>query len=212
MFKDRAEAGKKLAQKLKEELPTQSLADAIILSIPRGGVVVGGEISRFFNLPLDCLITKKIPSPGNEELAIGAVAEGGVVVWEEELCQRLGVPSDYKQEIVKKKIIELEKKQQDFKCGMPTPQMKDKVIIIIDDGVATGSTIKAAIAVVRDFGPREIIIAIPIIAQDSLEEIKSKADKVIYLETPEMFFSVGQFYENFEQISDEQVVSILNSR
>ena len=209
MFKDRTEAGKRLAQKLKEELSTQLLAESIVLSIPRGGVAIGGEISQSLGLPLDCLITKKIPSPGNEELAIGAVAEGGVVVWEEELCQRLGISSDYKQEIVKKKIIELEKKQQDFKCGRPPLQMKDKVVILTDDGVATGSTIKAAIAVVASFDPKEIIVVVPVIAQDSLEEIKEKTDKVIYLEAPEMFFSVGQFYENFEQLSDEQVINIL---
>lgn len=209
MFKDRTEAGKRLAQKVKEELSTQLLAEGIVLSIPRGGVVIGGEISQSLNLPLDCLITKKIPCPGNEELAIGAVAEGGVVIWEEELCQRLGVSPSYKQEIVKKKVLELEKKQQDFKCGRPPLQLKDKVAIITDDGVATGSTIKAAIAVVTNFDPKEIIVAVPVIAQDSLEEIKKLADRVIYLEAPEMFFSVGQFYENFEQLSDEQVVNIL---
>lgn len=209
MFKDRTEAGKKLAQKLKEELSTPLLAESIVLSIPRGGVPIGGEISQSLNLPLDCLITKKIPSPGNEELAIGAVAEGGVVIWEEELCQRLGVSPSYKQEIVRKKVLELEKKQQDFKCGRPPLQMKDKVAIITDDGVATGSTIKAAIAVVASFDPKEIIVVVPVIAQDSLEEIKKLADKVIYLEAPEMFFSVGQFYENFDQLSDEQVINIL---
>lgn len=209
MFKDRTEAGKRLAQKVKEELSTQLLAEGIVLSIPRGGVAIGGEISQSLNLPLDCLITKKIPCPENEELAIGAVAEGGVVIWEEELCQRLGVSPSYKQEIVKKKVLELEKKQQDFKCGRPPLQLKDKVAIITDDGVATGSTIKAAIAVVANFDPKEIIVAVPVIAQDSLEEIKKLADRVIYLEAPEMFFSVGQFYENFEQLSDEQVVNIL---
>lgn len=209
MFKDRTEAGKRLAQKLKEELSTQLLANSIVLSIPRGGVVIGGEISQSLDLPLDCLITKKVPSPGNEELAIGAVAEGGSVVWEEELCQRLGISSDYKQEIVKEKIIELEKKQQDFKRGRPPSQMKDKVVILADDGVATGSTIKVAIAVIASFNPKEIVVAVPVIAPDSLEEIKKLADKVIYLEAPEMFFSVGQFYENFDQLSDEQVINIL---
>lgn len=209
MFKDRAEAGARLAQKLKEELLAQPLAEAIILAIPRGGVVIGGEISKSLKLPLNCLITKKIPAPGNEELAIGAVAEGGVVVWEEELCQRLNVPVEYKQEIVKKKVEELEKKKSDFRGDRPPPELKDKIAIIVDDGVATGATIKAAVAVVRNFAPKEIVIAVPVIAKDVLPGLKTMVDKIVYLEAPEMFFSVGQFYENFEQISDEKVGKIL---
>ncbi len=169
MFKDRIEAGKKLAEKLKAELAPQKLVHALVLSIPRGGAVVGGEISRFLDVPLDCLIAKKLPAPQNEELAIGAVAEGGVVVWEEELCARLNVPVEYKKDIVKKKLIELEKKQQDFKFGSLSLQLKDKVVIITDDGIVTGATIKAAIAVVRDFCPKEIIVAVPVVARDSLE-------------------------------------------
>lgn len=212
MFKDRKEAGKKLADKLREALSSQKLKEAIVLAIPRGGVVIGGEINRSLNVPLDCLVTKKIPAPGNEELAIGAVAEGGIVIWEEELCQRLKVSLEYKREIVKKKVDELEKKKLDFKCGTPALLMKDKTVIIADDGVATGATMKAAIAVARSFDPKEVIVAVPVIAQDSLNEVKVKADKVVYLEAPEIFFSVGQFYTSFEQISDEEVVKILNGK
>ncbi len=209
MFKDRTEAGKKLAEKLKVELPPQRLLNALVLAIPRGGVIVGGEISSLLNLPLDCLITKKIPAPQSEELAIGAVAEGGVVVWEDELCKRLNVTSDYKKDIVKKKLIELEQKQHDFKCGLPSLQLKDKVVIITDDGIATGATIKAAIAVVRNFCPKEIVVAVPIITIDSLEEIKKLADELVYLNAPEVFFSLNQFYEDFNQIDDKKVTETL---
>jgi predicted phosphoribosyltransferase len=209
MFADRVVAGKKLALKLKEELPPYLIKDAVVLSIPRGGVIVGEEVSKVLGLPHHCLITKKIPAPGNEELAIGAVGEGGIVVWDEELCQRLGVNAQYRQEIVKKKVLELEKKQTDFKKGAPTLQLQGKVVILVDDGVATGATIKAAIEVIASFNPQQIIVAVPVIAKDSLEEIKAKVDKLIFLEAPEMFFSVGQFYENFEQMSDEEVRRIL---
>lgn len=209
MFKNREEAGEKLAQELKEELSSETLKDALVLGIPRGGIVVGIKVKRFLDIPFECLVTKKIPAPGEEELAIGAVAEGGVVVWEDELCQRLKVPVDYKQKIVKEKVAELEKKQKDFREEKPLPQIKDRVVIIVDDGVATGSTIKAAVAVVRSFSPKEIIVAVPVIAQDSLEDLKERADRIIYLEAPEMFFSVGQFYEKFEQLTDEQIKNYL---
>lgn len=209
MFRNRQVAGEKLAQKLKEELSAEKRNKALVLVIPRGGVIVGEAVGRTLNLPVGCLITKKIPSPDNEELAIGAVGEGGIVVWEEELCQRLGVSLEYKQEIVKKKVAELEKKTEDFKKGVSTPQLKGKVAIIVDDGVATGATMKVAIAVARNFNPEEVVVAVPVISQDSLEELKGKADKIIYLQSPEIFFSVGQFYEDFEQTSDEEVRRIL---
>lgn len=209
MFKNREEAGEKLAQKLKEKLSEEQLKKAVVMAIPRGGTIIGQKISHFLNLPLDCLITKKIPSPGNEELAIGAVGDGGAVVWENELVERMAVPLEYKQEIVKNKILELEKKKSDFCGSRPTPVLKDKVVIITDDGVATGATMKVAIAVAKSLLPKEIIVAVPVVSLDSLSDLKGLADQVIYLESPEMFFSVGQFYENFDQIPDEEVVRIL---
>lgn len=211
MFKDREEAGKKLAQNLKQELLPEDLRNSLVLAIPRGGVAIGKEISLHLELPLDVLIIKKIPAPNNEELAIGAVGEGGVVVWEQDLCERLAVCLDYKQEIVKTKVIELEKKEKDFRGDKPIPEINGKIVVITDDGIATGATIKAAIKVVRSFNPEEVIVAVPVIASDSLEEVKKIADRVIYLEAPEMFFAVGQFYQNFSQITDEEVKKILEA-
>jgi len=209
MFADRIEAGKKLTERIKEVLPGGIAGEGLILAIPRGGVPIGKEISRALNLPLDCLIIKKIPAPEKEELAIGAVGEGGVVVWEEELLSRLKVPVEYRQEIVKRKLMEFEKKENDFRGGRPIPAIQGKTVIITDDGVATGATIKAALATVRNFQPKEIIIAVPVIAQDTLMEMKQKAEKVVFLETPAMFFSVDQFYQDFRQYSDEEIVTML---
>lgn len=209
MFKNREEAGKLLADKLGAEMPPEAIEEIFLLAIPRGGVVVGGEISKILKFPIDLLITKKIPAPESEELAIGAVGEGGVVIWEEGLCRRLNVPIEYKQEIVKKKVEELEKKKSDFRGDRPPPELRDKRVIIVDDGVATGATIKAAVAVARSFAPKEIVVAVPVIAKDALLELKKTVDKIVYLEAPEMFFSVGQFYKNFEQISDEEARRIL---
>ena len=209
MYKNRSEAGEKLALQLKEELSPENIKNALVLAIPRGGVIVGKSISSFLGLPLDCLIIKKVPAPQNEELAIGAVAEGGTVVWEEDLCQRLNIPLPYKQEIVKDKAGELEKKREELCGNRPLPEIKGKTVIIADDGVNTGATIKAGIAVARSFVPAEVIVAVPVISPDSLSEIKKTADRVVYLESPEMFFSVEQFYEDFAQPSDEEVRAIL---
>lgn len=209
MFKNRFEAGEKLAKRLKGEFARQVWKETLLLAIPRGGVAVGSKISRALGCQLDILAIKKIPAPDNPELAIGAIGEGGVVVWEEELLDKLKVSREYQQAIVKEKIVELEKKNTDFRENKAIPEIGGKTVIVVDDGVATGATIKAAVKVVKNYFPREIIVAVPVIALDSLGEIKEAADKVIYLEAPEMFFSVGQFYEDFSQLSDEEVREIL---
>lgn len=210
MIKNRAEAGKLLAEKLKIEIFPEALKEAILLAIPRGGIIVGKEVGDVLNIPFDCLVTKKIPSPAEPELAIGAVAEGGTVIWEEDLCRKLNVPIEYKQEIVKTKVDELEKKKLDFRGEKPLPEIKDKRVILVDDGIATGATIKAAIKVVRSFLPKEIIVVVPVVAKDALEEIKKLADKVVYLETPEVFLSLSSFFEEFNQIPDEQIKQLLS--
>jgi len=204
MFKDRQEAGEKLAFKIQEELGKEELEKAVILGIPRGGIIIGGAMRRILQVPFFPLITKKIPSPGNEELAIGAVGEGGVVVWEEELCQRLGVTLDYRQKIVKEKIEELERKKKDFGYEGSLSVLAGKVAILTDDGVATGATMKAGIAVAASFSPKEIVVAAPVIAYEALAELKNRADKVVCLLAPEIFFSLSQFYANFTPVTDEE--------
>lgn len=210
MFKNRAEAGNLLAKKLKTELPPEVLKETVLLAIPRGGLVIGEQISKALSISLECLVTKKIPSPQEEELAIGAIGDGGVIVWEEELCRQLDVSVEYKQEIVKKKLVELEKKRNDYKRSGSYLSIKGKTVLIIDDGVATGATIKAAIKVVRNFSPKTVIVVVPVIAKESLDEIKKIADSVVYLEAPEVFLSLSEFYQEFEPVSDEEIGKILN--
>jgi len=206
MYKNREEAGQKLAEKIKDELSGEVLANALILTIPRGGIPIGSVLVKFFNIPMDSLVIKKIPAPDHEEVTIGAVAEGGTVVWNEKLVERLGVSKDYEAEVVKQKVMELDPKKDFFRGGKELLDLRGKVVFLVDDGIATGSTIKTAIAVTRSFAPKEIIVAVPVISRDSLEEIKAKADRVIFLESPEDFFGVSQFYEeSFDQLSDEQL-------
>jgi len=207
LFEDRKEAGKRLAKKLMAEAEGQ---EGIVLAIPRGGIVVGKEISQKLNFPLDVLVTKKIPAPQNPELAIGAVGEGGIVFFDENLCQNLCVTPAYKRKIIEEKKKELEDKKNFFRKGKPPLDLKDKTVILTDDGVATGATMLAAVRVVKTQKPKEIIVAVPVVALDTLPKLQAEADKVIYLEAPEMFFAVGQFYEKFNQVTDEEVLKILN--
>lgn len=209
MLKDREDAGKKLAEKITKELPEKVLANALILAVPRGGIIIGSQLRKIFTLPMDSIITKKIPAPGNDALTIGAVAEGGTVIWLDELVDRLGVTQEYKVETVKDKVLEMDRKKDFYRGGKELLEIRGKTVILVDDGIASGATMKAAIAVVRTFNPKEVIVAVPVIAKEVLEEIKQKVDTLIYLEAPEMFFSLDQFYEKYEQPTDEQMEEYL---
>lgn len=210
MFKDRGEAGRKLAEKLMND-GDYGGSGGIVLAIPRGGIVVGKEISRKINLPLDVLVTKKLPAPENPELAIGAIGEGETIFYNKDVCQSLCITEAYKKQVIEEKRKELSLKNEFFRKGKPPLDLKDKRVILTDDGVATGATIIAAIKVAKAYHPKEIIVAIPVVALDTLSQLQKEADQVIYLEAPEMFLAVGQFYQNFNQISDQEVIEILSN-
>lgn len=207
MFKDREEAGEKLAEVLVKEF---EIKEGIILAVPRGGIIIGKKLSSKLDLPLDVLITKKLPAPANPELAIGAVGEGQIVVYNEDVCRGLCITETYKKQTIEEKRVELEQKKEFFRKRKPPLDLENKEVILTDDGVATGATIMAAIKVIKKHKPRKLIVAVPVIALDTLREVQKEADQVVYLEAPEMFFSVGQFYQNFSQISDREVEEILN--
>jgi predicted phosphoribosyltransferase len=215
MFTDRQDAGKKLADKLREEFREDGLEgfdpqSAIILAVPRGGIIVGKELAQKLNLPLEVLVTKKIPAPDNPELAIGAIGERGVLFWDEDLCRKLCVTEVYKKKIVEEKTQELKSKVNFFRQGRLSLDLKGKTAVLTDDGVATGATISTAIKVVKKFKPKQVFLAIPVIALDALEKLKKEVDKVYFLWAPEVFFAVGEFYRNFDQVSDQEVHEILH--
>ncbi|MGB9911543.1 MAG: phosphoribosyltransferase [Microgenomates group bacterium] len=207
IFENRKQAGQLLAQKLENLKGEKNL---LVLAIPRGGVIVGREIASFLNCSLDIIITKKIPAPENSELAIGAVGAVGEPVIDEELAQKVGADEEYLKFKILNLKLEIGEKEKKFRRGKKPLDLKDKVVILTDDGVATGATMRMAVEIVRQQEPKKIIVAVPVIAKDSLEKISSVADEVIYLEAPELFFAVGQFYKEFEQIKDEEVLKILN--
>jgi len=209
MFQNRAQAGKKLASKLLSYKATKNL---IVLAIPRGGVVVGKILSQALDCPLEVIVTKKIGAPGNPELAIGAVGVVGKPVIDEELAERVGADENY----LKSKILnlksEIKRREKIFRRDKLPLNLKDKTVILTDDGVATGATMMAAVEIARQQNPKKIIVAVPVIAKDTLEKIEKLADEVVYLDAPEMFFAVGQFYQDFSQITDEEVRKILSNQ
>lgn len=203
MFQDRKQAGEILAGKLKKYKGTKNL---VVLAIPRGGVVVGQKITRALKAPLNVLVTKKIGAPQNPELAIGAVGPAswrGKPVVNEKLAAKVGATKDYLQS----EIARLKKE-----IKQPPLDLKDKTVILTDDGVATGATMEAAIQIVRQQNPAKIVVAVPVTAKDALARLEALADEVVYLEAPALFFAVGQFYQNFDQVSDQEVVQLLKAK
>jgi predicted phosphoribosyltransferase len=204
MFKDRYEAGEKLADALSEY---KGRKDTIILAIPRGALQIGEVLHEKLRLPLDIIITKKIPHPMNDEFAIGAVGPGGAYF--------LNSPSsiDVPMEYVERKIEEISKgideRYKRYRGKASPPRLEGKTIIIVDDGIATGSTIKIAIRIARMTKPKRIVVAVPVGPPDAIDMLKAEADEVVCLEMPFPFFAIGQFYESFPQVEDEEAISIL---
>jgi predicted phosphoribosyltransferase len=205
LFRDRVEAGKRLAS----ALANFAGKDAIVLAIPRGGVVVGFEVARALDLHLDVIIPRKIGAPSNPELAIGAMTEDGTIILDESLISYLGVSEDYIKEESERQRLEIERRLKLYRGDAPYPSLKNRDVIIVDDGIATGSTMKAALASVRKRGARTIVVAIPVGPPSTIRELKEEADRVVCLHTPESFYAIGQFYVDFAQTTDEEVTSLL---
>jgi predicted phosphoribosyltransferase len=204
LLRNRVEAGKQLAQALK----TVS-ENAIVLAVPRGGVVVGYEVARALGVPLDVIVTKKIGAPDNPELAIGAVAEDGTFILDEDLARRLFVPKEYIDEEVERIRQEIQRRLVRYRGDVPYPTLKNREVIIVDDGVATGSTLKAALRLLRHKGAKTVTVAVPVGPPDTISELEKIADRVVCLQTPEPFYAIGQFYVDFSQTSDEEVTKLL---
>jgi len=206
VFKNREEAGKKLATKLSGFKNAKNL---IILGIPRGGIITGKQLAQSLNCPLDIIVTKKIGAPGNPELAIGAVGAIGEPVINEELAHKVGADEKYLQKEIASRQAEVKRRIKEYRGDKPPLNLRNKVVIITDDGVATGATMEAAVEVVRQEEPKKIVVAVPVTSRDSLKKLEEKADEVIYLDAPIMFFAVGQFYQEFGQVSDREVKELL---
>jgi len=209
-FKDRKEAGKLLAKELKKLKDEGYIIDPVVIALPRGGIPVAVEIAKELNAPLDIFFVKKIPAPDNEELAIGSVSESGLVFLNQEIIARLGVNEDYIREKATEKIQEIARLRDKYKIEPKI--LEDKDVILVDDGIATGASMYlAAQSIVRE-NPRKIIIASPVAPRDKELEnmLTSVSHKLIILERPEFFMSVGRWYDDFHQLSDEEVKEMLS--
>ena len=207
-FVNRFDAGKRLA----EALADFNGKNAVVLAIPRGGVVVGYEIASKLALPLDVIIPRKLGAPSNSELAIGAVAEDGSMVLDEGLIAYLGVTKSYLQQESEHQRQEIARRMKVYRGDLEPVELRGKDVIMVDDGIATGSTMKAALISVINYDAKSVTVAVPVGPPQTIQELKTLADNVICLYTPEYFQAIGQFYKDFSQTSDEEVIKLLQLR
>jgi putative phosphoribosyl transferase len=206
LFKDRRDAGRKLAQELSAYA---GHSDVIVLALPRGGVPVAYEVARALNTPLDIFIVRKLGFPGHEELAIGAIASGGVRVLNEDIVQGLKVSQNIIDLVTRQELQELERRERAYRGDRPGPDVRGHTVILIDDGLATGASMRAAVAALRLQNPARIVIAVPTAARETCEALRPEVDEIICAMTPEPFYGVGRWYENFSQTTDEEVRLLL---
>ncbi|MCB2292831.1 phosphoribosyltransferase [Clostridium algoriphilum] len=206
MFLDRKDAGEKLTyslEKFKDE-------DAIVLAVPRGGLEIAYDTIKRFGLKWDLIIPRKIGAPHNKEFAIGAVSADGSYFINDDYVEKLGISREYIENEVSEQINEIKRRMKEYRGKDTFPEVKDKAVIIIDDGIATGFTILAVIKAVKKQGAKKIILAIPVGPRETIEEFKELVDEVICLYIPDVFYAVGSYYVNFKQVTDEEVFTIIN--
>src|SRR5438093_12645018 len=207
VFENRAEAGRQLAEKLDKYAGRD---DVIVLGLPRGGVPVAYEVAKRLHAPLDVFIVRKLGVPGFEELAAGAIASGGVRVLNEDVVRAIPYATEAIEAVTAKETAELQRREQIYREGRPAPALRDKIAILVDDGLATGATMRAAVKALRQQGAAKIVVAVPVGPPDTCREIEQESDETICLSTPPFFQAVGQYYEDFSQTSDEDVRELLS--
>jgi putative phosphoribosyl transferase len=179
------------------------------LALPRGGVPVGYEVAKALNAPLDVFVVRKLGVPGHKELAMGAIASGGVRVLNENVIRKLGIPNEVVETVAEEEERELERREREYRDGRPPIEIRGRTVILVDDGLATGSSMRVAVLALRKKNPAQIIVAVPVAAPATCAEFESEVDQVICAVTPEPFWAVGQWYTDFSQTSDEEVRDLL---
>src|SRR5881227_3587348 len=205
-FPNRAEAGRLLAAKLENYLDR---SDVVVLGLPRGGVPVAYEVAQRLGAPLDVFVVRKLGVPGFEELAAGAIASGGVRVLNEEVMRAIPYADAAIEAVTAKETAELQRREQIYREGRAAPELRDRIVILVDDGLATGATMRAAVKALRQQGAAKIVVAVPVGPPDTCREFEDEADEVVCASEPEFFQAVGQYYEDFSQTSDDEVRDLL---
>lgn len=208
IFQSREDAGKQLG----EVLQKYSTEDTIVLGIPRGGVVVAAEVAKALGTPLDVIIPRKLGAPHNPEVAIGAVTPDGTIITDEIMVRRLGL-SDYQIESLAGEVLEeIERRVQVYRNGKRGLNLKEKIVVVVDDGIATGFTVQAALQSVRSAGCKKLVLAVPVAPVDTVGILREKVDELVCLHAPDIFYAVGQFYRDFDQTSDREVIELLSDK
>jgi putative phosphoribosyl transferase len=206
MFHDRVDAGRQLAKKL---AGYANRDDVLVLGIPRGGVPVAFEVAQALHAPLDILLVRKLGTPGQRELAMGAIASGGIRILNQRLIAELGITEEQVAETIAAQESELQRREQLYRGVRPGISVRGKIIILVDDGIATGSSMLAAIDALRTLHPKTIVVAVPVAPSHGVEQVQKVVDQFICVLEPELFFGIGEFYENFLQIDDSEVHELL---
>lgn len=205
-FSNRSEAGRILSERLSAYANRD---DVIVLALPRGGVPVAAKVAKGLNAPLDVFVVRKLGLPGHPELAMGAIASGGVRVFNGEVVNALRIPDEVVDAVSAEELIELQRREKAYRVGLPPLDVEGKTVIVVDDGIATGSTMLAAVAALRQLNAARIVVAAPVVAASTYREIQRAADEVAAVLVPEHFYAVGLWYEDFSQTSDEEVRDLL---
>lgn len=205
-YQDRPEAGRLLAQHV---AMSHGGEDVVVLALPRGGVPVAAEVAEALDAPLDVIVVRKLGVPGQEELAMGAVASGGVRVLNEEVVQALGIPRGAIEAVTAVEEAELARRERLYRGDRPYPELAGRTVVLVDDGLATGATMRAAVAATREHRPAAVVVAVPVAPRDTVELLRREADDVVCPATPEPFLGVGMWYEDFRQTTDDEVRELL---
>jgi putative phosphoribosyl transferase len=208
-FRDRHDAGRQLARAL-ERYAHQD--NTVVLGLPRGGVPVAYEVARALDVPLDVFLVRKLGAPGHEELAMGAIATGGIRVINEQVRSMLRIPDDALARVAAREQEELERRERVYRGDAPAPELRGRTVIVVDDGLATGSTMRAAAQALRVLEPRWLVVAVPVAAPETCDEFRDIVDDVVCVQTPERFQAVGLWYDDFSQTSDDEVRALLREQ
>jgi predicted phosphoribosyltransferase len=205
-FRDRYEAGELLAAKL---IAYTQQPNVLVLALPRGGVPVGAQVARKLNLPLDVFVVRKLGFPGHPELAMGAIAAGGVRVFNGDVVNAFRIPAEVIDRVAAAEFQELKRRERSYRDDLPPPEVEGKTVIVVDDGIATGSTMLAAISALRQLNAGHVVVAAPTIARTTYDDLQEKCDEVVAVIVPAEFYGVGQWYQDFSQTTDEEVQQLL---
>jgi putative phosphoribosyl transferase len=208
LFHDREDAGRALARELSKR---EDLEDPVVLALPRGGVPVGLEIARALEAPLDILVVRKLGLPEQPELAMGAVASGGIRVLNEDLLREGILSESVLDRVAKEELEEVERRERVYRGRRPAVDIRDRTVILVDDGIATGSTVRAAIQAARERGARKIVVATPVAPPETVRQLAREADDVVCLATPRLFMAISPWYRHFPQLEDQEVHRVLEA-